>query len=133
MKGVTDYQLEILRHVSEAPESDPLDFDQLLEKLSWAPSKESAQFPIRSLVSKKLLAKGPLTLRRGRKRVVYLLTEEGRILLDPRLVPGRSGAAEILGTENANYANSAPFVVGKLSTEDANFENFSLPPELSLE
>lgn len=85
MKGITPYQLELLQHVSAAPADSPLDFDQLLEKLSWCPSKEAAQFTIRAVIAKKLIAKkSDLVLRRGRKRVCYLLTADGRAVLDPR-------------------------------------------------
>lgn len=93
MKGVTAYQLEILQKVGSAGPGLLLDFDQLLESLSWAPSKESAQFTIRALVQKGLLAKSPvLQLRRGRKRVCYLLTGDGKKVLDPR--PAISVSAE---------------------------------------
>lgn len=131
MKGVTPYQLEILQHVADAPPADPLDFDQLLEKLSWRPSKESAQFPIRSLVTKRLLEKGELQLRRGRKRVVYVLTPAGRQVLDPRADSGTG--------ESPDPGGSAK-LVGKLSAEDANFvpglpedDEFDPVPGLSFE
>lgn len=135
MKGVTAYQLEIIQHVAAADDAEPLDFDQLLEKLSWHPSKESAQFPIRSLVTKGLLRKdGELRLRRGRRRVVYQLTEEGKRVLDPRVGSGK-GDSFVPGS-----SRSGKKVVGKLSTETANFEHqsipdedFGLPPELSFE
>ena len=97
MKGITPYQLEVLRHVAAAPGDAPLDFDQLLEKLSWEPSKEAAQFTIRAAVTKKLIAKTEnLILRRGRKRVCYVVASEGMLILDPRLAasptPGSSPA-----------------------------------------
>ena len=51
--------------------------DQLLEKLSWQPTKEAAQFTIRAAVTKKLIAKTErLILRRGRKRVCYEVASE---------------------------------------------------------
>lgn len=87
MRGVTPYQLEILTHVRGASEDESLDFDQLLERLSWRPSKESAQFTIRATITKGLLEKKPdLELRRGRKRVCYRLTAEGVRVFDPRPV-----------------------------------------------
>lgn len=97
MKGITPYQLEVLRHVAAAPGDAPLDFDQLLEKLSWQPTKEAAQFTIRAAVTKKLIAKTErLILRRGRKRVCYEVASEGVLVLDPRLAasptPGSSPA-----------------------------------------
>lgn len=87
MRGMTANQLEILQHVGAGGPDGPLDFDQLLERLTWKPSKESAQFPIRALVKRGLLLKGELEYRRGRRRVMYHLTEEGRLTLDPRSGP----------------------------------------------
>lgn len=85
MKGVTHYQLEILKHVQKGGPDGALDFDQLLELLSWRPTKESAQFTIRAVVKKALMLKGDLELRRGRKRVLYQITPAGLEALDPRL------------------------------------------------
>lgn len=84
MKGVTPYQLEMLQAVGGAPEGAPIDFDSLLEKLSWKPKKESAQFTIRACITKGLMVKTDLQLRRGRLRVCYELTEDGKRVLDPR-------------------------------------------------
>lgn len=85
MKGLTPYQFEILQIVRAGTEDGLVDFDQLLNKLSWQPSKESAQFTIRAICAKGLLKKAEvLQLRRGRKRVCYQLTAEGEAYLDPR-------------------------------------------------
>lgn len=112
MKGITPYQLEVLRHVAAAPGDAPLDFDQLLEKLSWQPTKEAAQFTIRAAVTKKLIAKTErLILRRGRKRVCYEVASEGVLVLDPRKAnPVTSGAVEApLGVEKvvSDFVSSA--------------------------
>ena len=95
MKGVTKLQIELLEHVGAGGPDGDLDFDQLLDLLSWSPTKESAQFTIRSVVGKGLLLKLPeLQLRRGRKRVCYRLTWTGECLLDPRkLAKTGSGTA----------------------------------------
>jgi hypothetical protein len=82
MKGITQHQTEVLKLV--AASDVPLDLDQLLPKLSWGPSKEAAQFTIRALVTKGLLLKLPLKLRRGRLRVSYEMTAKGRLVFDPR-------------------------------------------------
>jgi DNA-binding PadR family transcriptional regulator len=88
MKGVTAYQLEILVLVNQGGPDGALDLDQMLTRLSWAPTKESAQFPVRALVKKGLLKKSEeLLFRRGRRRASYSLTPEGLQLLDPRLTP----------------------------------------------
>jgi hypothetical protein len=93
-RGLTKYQVEILQHLQGADQNEPLDFDQLLEKLSWEPSKESAQFSLRALTAKSLIAKSEtLRLRRGRKRVCYLLTKDGATALDPRLAPAPARTA----------------------------------------
>jgi len=93
MKGLTPYQFEMLQHVRDA--GSDIDFDQLLEKLSWAPSKEAAQFTVRALVGKKLLEKSStLQLRRGRRRVTYLLTGEGKRVFDPR---GAAAPEKVVG------------------------------------
>lgn len=84
MKGLTKRQIELLLHVKRGGSDGLLDFDQLLDLLSWVPSKESAQFTIRPLVRRGFLEKAGLQLRRGRKRVCYQLTEVGEQALDPR-------------------------------------------------
>lgn len=86
MKGITQYQLEILKTVQkvEKETKDLIDFDQLLSRLSWAPSKASTQFTIRAVISKGLLEKSGIQTRRGRNRVCYKLTENGKAVLDPR-------------------------------------------------
>lgn len=82
--AMTPYQFELIRLVGEGTPEEPVDFDQLLERLSWAPKKESAQFTIRSVITKGLMVKTDLRLRRGRRRVCYALTSQGRLVLDPR-------------------------------------------------
>jgi hypothetical protein len=85
MRGVTKHQMEMLGHIRTGGPDGDLDFDQLLDKLSWVPSKESAQFTIRAAVVKGFIMKLPeLQLRRGRNRVCYRLTKEGGSVLDPR-------------------------------------------------
>ncbi len=85
MKGLTKNQTELLLAVRAGGPDGDLDFDQLLDQLSWAPSKESAQFTIRALVAKGVLQKLPeLQFRRSRKRICYRVTPEGLLALDPR-------------------------------------------------
>lgn len=88
MRGVTPYQFEVLQRVSELQKRHGTapDLDQILELLSWMPSKASVQFTLRAMVDKKLISKGPTELRRGRVRVVYLLERLGKQALDPRRV-----------------------------------------------
>lgn len=85
MRGLTKNQLELLTHVKKGGADGLLDFDQLLDLLSWTPTKAAAQFTIRALIAKGLLEKLPtLELRRSRKRICYQLTEEGKKVFDPR-------------------------------------------------
>jgi hypothetical protein len=86
MKGLTGYQLEVLTLAAAGNPvgTGPIDFDQLLDRLSWTPSKQSAQFTIRACISKGVLEKTDRVMRRGRLRVCYQLTEKGRLALDPR-------------------------------------------------
>jgi DNA-binding PadR family transcriptional regulator len=86
---LTPYQLELLETVRagnlDKEEGGPIDFDQLIETLSWKPTKAAAHFSIRALVKRGLLVKtGELMLRRGRQRVGFELTQNGRAALDPR-------------------------------------------------
>ena len=85
MKGITPYQLEVMLKLDTlaAAAGRLADFDQLLERLSWKPTKESAQFVVRALVTKGFIEKMPRELRRGRTRVCYKTTEKGRLALDP--------------------------------------------------
>jgi hypothetical protein len=87
MKGVTEHQFEMLQHVAKGGPNGLLDFDQLLDLLSWMPTKAASQFTIRALVKKGLMLKGELELRRGRRRVLYSMTPDGKLALDPRPVP----------------------------------------------
>lgn len=86
MKGITPYQLEILKtlHAVEKETKTLTDFDQLLSRLSWGPSKASAQFTIRAVIAKSFIEKSGIQTRRGRNRVCYKLTENGKAVLDPR-------------------------------------------------
>ena len=89
MKGITKYQLEILNKVRDVERDTGrlADFDQVLESLSWAPTKDAAQFTIRAVIAKGFIEKAPLEQRRGRKRVCYQMTKSGKLVLDPRGVP----------------------------------------------
>ena len=100
MKGVTRYQAEILSKLKglESSTGKLVDLDQLLEQLSWSPSKESVQFTIRALIQKGYIEKMPVETRRGRNRVCYRLTEGGMKVLDPRsvILEDTAKAAEFL-------------------------------------
>lgn len=84
MRGITKNQHELLNAVlagSAAPtpgDGGAIDFDRLLEALSWCPSKPAAHFSIRALQRRGFLEKlGQLQSRRGRLRVCFAVTEAG--------------------------------------------------------
>ena len=86
---LTRYQTELLQLVQTGVQQEgvreDIDFDQLIDTLSWKPTKASAHFSIRALVKRRLLKKNEgFTLRRGRQRVTFSLTGEGQAILDPR-------------------------------------------------
>jgi hypothetical protein len=84
LRGLTAYQLELLGYVRAGIDGKCVDLDQLLERLSWKPTKQSLQFTIRALISKGVLMKADPEVRRGRKRVCFALTLAGRSVFDPR-------------------------------------------------
>lgn len=85
VRGLTPYQLEILEAVRKAAaEGYDIDLDQLLDTLSWKPTKQSLQFSIRALIAKKMILKAGMQIRRGRKRVCFCLTREAEAVFDPR-------------------------------------------------
>lgn len=83
--GLTRYQFELLTAVKKGQdEGYDADLDQLLESLSWAPTKASIQFSIRALIAKNLLVKTGFQTRRGRKRICFQLGAAGATVFDPR-------------------------------------------------
>lgn len=55
----------------------PIDIDELRERLVYEPTKQSLQFSIRALVSRKLITKD-YEKRRAARRAVYYPTTQGR-------------------------------------------------------
>lgn len=74
---LTDKQykvLTVLCHGNGRDENNkliPCDLDELLERVAYRTTKESMQFSIRALVSRRLISKGS-EKRRGAQRVVYI-------------------------------------------------------------
>lgn len=102
LRGLTAYQQEILNAVRDcAGRGFDIDLDQLLECLSWKPTKQSLQFSIRALVAKKMLVKTGFQVRRGRKRVCFALDAAGRAVFDPRGAPAQEKAQESAATPPA--------------------------------
>lgn len=59
------------------PDGSWVDLDQLLERLSYKPSKASIQFSIRALIDRGLIERKPFEERRGQKRRVLGPTAKG--------------------------------------------------------
>ncbi|WP_051331778.1 MarR family transcriptional regulator [Methylocaldum szegediense] len=75
---LTAKQMEILRLIRRGnPDESFIDLDQLLERLSYRPSKQSMQFSIRALIKRGLIEKKGLEIRRGAKRITFCLTPKG--------------------------------------------------------
>lgn len=78
--GLTSKQYKILTVICEGNKNEsgkwdsPVDFDELLERLSYRTSKESMQFSIRALVKRGLVVKGQ-ERRRGALRTTFTPTE----------------------------------------------------------
>jgi hypothetical protein len=86
-KKLTKNQAELLKLVWKGnPEGEGgVDLDQLLDRVSWKPTKQAFHFSIRALSKRGFLKKEEaLVLRRGRLRVVFNLTPEGSLFFDPR-------------------------------------------------
>lgn len=78
---LTQKQIELIRVIGARNEDgSALDLDQILEALSYKPTKQSLQFSIRALVTHALIQKDAAEKRRGRTRTVISLTKAGEIM-----------------------------------------------------
>ena len=85
---LTTKQLELLRIIGERnPDGAATDLDQILERLSYHPTKQSAQFSIRALIAHGLIQKDAPEKRRGRTRTIISLTKAGEIMSGKRTTP----------------------------------------------
>lgn len=92
--ALTKKQSELIQVIANGNEDGThADLDQVIERLSYNPSKQSIQFSIRALVGKELVTKGGREKRRGRMRVLIVPTEMGKHYAGP------SGATAILSTD----------------------------------
>jgi DNA-binding MarR family transcriptional regulator len=96
MRALSLKQLELLFLIARGnPDGSLVDFDQLLEQLSYRPSKMSAQFSIRALLARELIRKAGREKRRARVRRLFSITPLGQHYVGPmsihknRPVPGR--------------------------------------------
>lgn len=75
-------QIELLNTIGRRnPDGSAVDLDQLIERLSYKPTKQSIQFSIRALIAHGLIQKDAPEKRRGRTRTLISLTEKGGIMV----------------------------------------------------
>jgi hypothetical protein len=76
---LTDKQIEVVCKVAAGnPDGSLIDLDELLERLSYKPSKDSIHFSIRALVKHELVEKRGVEKRRGRQRGLLGVTVLGQ-------------------------------------------------------
>ncbi len=90
--NLTAKQVEILLLVfKKNTDGTHLDLDQLLNELSYKPTKQALQFSIRSLIKNhKYITKGS-EKRRGRRHVTYIATPTGEYMAQ-QYMPKPSGS-----------------------------------------
>lgn len=103
---LTSKQLELLRHIGDGnPDNVAIDLDQLLDRTSYKPSKQSIQFSLRALIAHGLIKKGPTEKRRNRMRAIIELTDMGRTVTGKK----KAGYLESLESEEVLEELSAVF------------------------
>lgn len=85
--NLTSKQIEIMMIVvhgnKDGDKFTPCDLDQIIERLSYHPTKDAIQFSIRNLISKGLIKKAGTENRRDRRRVLIAPTEVGLKMMSP--------------------------------------------------
>ena len=72
-------QIELISICAKLNEDGSVpDLDQIIERASWHPSKQSIHFSIRALVNKGLIEKLAREKRRGRVRTIIGATDLGK-------------------------------------------------------
>jgi hypothetical protein len=67
----------LLSAIAKGHKEDLVDMDQLVETLSYRPSKESLHFSLRALIKQGFIEKAGLELRRTKKRITFRLLKPG--------------------------------------------------------
>lgn len=81
---LTTKQLELMRVIAAGNEDGtPADLDQIIERVSYKPTKQSIQFSIRALIGHGLIEKVGTDKRRGRQRVLIAATPLGQHYVGP--------------------------------------------------
>ncbi len=77
--NLTPKQFEMLKLVVAGnDDGSMIDLDQLIERLSYRPSKQAIQFSIRAMIKHEMIEKCGMENRRERKRVLIGPTSLGR-------------------------------------------------------
>lgn len=75
---LTVKQLELLKIIKSGNTDGSLvDLDELIERASYKPKKDSMHFSVRALVAKGLMEKAGTENRRGRRRVLFKILPLG--------------------------------------------------------
>lgn len=78
---LTIKQIELLGVIGKRnDDGEAVDLDQILERLSYKPTKQSLQFSIRALIAHGLIQKDAPVKRRGRTRTLISLTKTGEAM-----------------------------------------------------
>ena len=83
LQRLSSKQIEIMLLIragngrDEGQHFHPIDLDQLIERLTYKPTKDSIHFSVRALIGRGLIAKGERLHRRGRARCTLIPTEYG--------------------------------------------------------
>lgn len=97
---LTSKQIELMTIIGSGnPDGTAVDLDQILERLSYHPTKQSLQFSIRALIARDLIKKDPAEKRRGRMRTVISLTETGKVMNGMAKGNGPSFVSEVVDDE----------------------------------
>ena len=88
---LTYKQIELLKVVNAGnPDGTPTDLDELIERVSYKPTKQSIQFSIRALIAHGLIEKGTTEKRRGRMRAIIKITPAGAAMMGESTSSGPS-------------------------------------------
>jgi DNA-binding MarR family transcriptional regulator len=104
---LTRNQYEIMAVLIKGnPDGSFVDLDQLLERVSYQPTKYAIQFSIRFLIKRGLVVKHESELRRGARRVVLSATELGYDIF--RHIRRKKGVFYVLGDSQSTAPESRP-------------------------
>lgn len=92
---LTAKQIELLQIIKNAnPDGTLVDLDQLIERTTYAPSKQSMQFSVRALIARGLIKKAGQEKRRERSRILFEIEPLGlHFMVHTRAVPFLSSEA----------------------------------------